>query len=253
MGKRNFKSDKKGQVIIVTALLVSVLFLSTALYVMEVAKEVPTANAGQSDVFSGYKQSAISTLISALANATNGGNSNILGIDLAELKTVVLSNSYQAMLTMDYSTLNSSGYNNGFLFSWGVNGEGSSSAVVSFIFASSSPSSSSNVEYTLNVTSTVNFSGKFQQIDGTTKQVNLTVNILNEARAALAQNFTISYQNGQDWIKINSPTTTCFGNGTYTLTFMAGTSPPSEPLVVSLLCQDQRGISIGANLTCTST
>ena len=115
MGKRSFKSDKTGQVIIVTALLVSVLFLSTALYVMEVAKEVPTVDAGQSDVFSGYKQSARSTLISALANATNGGNSNILGIDLNELKTVILSNSYQAMLTMDYSTLNSSGYHNGLL------------------------------------------------------------------------------------------------------------------------------------------
>ncbi len=147
MGKRSFKSDKKGQVIIVTALLVSVLFLSTALYVMEVTKEVPTVNADQSDVFSGYKQSARSTLISALANATNGGNSNILGIDLAELKTVILSNSYQAMLTMDYSTLNSSGYNNGFLISWGDNGEGSSSTCVSFTFASSSPSASSNLEY----------------------------------------------------------------------------------------------------------
>jgi hypothetical protein len=253
MGKRSFKSDKKGQVIIVTALLVSVLFLSTALYVMEVAKEVPTANDGQSDVFSGYKQSATSTMISALANATNGGNSNILGIDLLELKTVILSNSYKAMLTMDYSTLNSSGYNNGFLISWGADGEGSSSAYVSFSFASSSPSASSNLEYTLNVSSTVNFRGNFQQIDETTKQVNLTVNVLNEARAALAQNFTISYQNGPDWTKINSPTTTCFGNGTYILTFMAGKSPPSEPLVVSLLCQDQRGISIGANLTCTNT
>jgi len=253
MGKRSFKSGKKGQVIIVTALLVSVLFLSTALFVMEVAREVPTANDGQSDVFSGYKQSATSTMISALANATNGGNSNILGIDLAELKTVILSNSYKAMLTMDYSTLNSSGYNNGFLISWGADGEGSSGTCVSFSFASSSPSASSNLEYTLNITSTVNFRGNFQQIDETTKQVNLTVNVLNEARAALAQNFTISYQNGPDWTKINSPTTTCFGNGTYILTFMAGTSPPSEPLVVSLLCQDQRGISIGANLTCTNT
>ena len=253
MGKRSFKSDKKGQVIIVTALLVSVLFLSTALYVMEVAKEVPTVNDGQSDVFSGYKQAAISTLISALANATNGGNSNILGIDLAELKTVILSNSYQAMLTMDYSTLNSSGYNNGFLISWGVDGEGSSSTCVSFTFASSSPSASSNLEFTLNVTSTINFRSTFQQIDEISKQVNLTVNVLNEAKAALAQNFTISYQNGPDWTKINSPTATCFGNGTYTLTFMTRTSPPSEPLVVSLLCQDQRGISIRANLTCTNT
>jgi hypothetical protein len=253
MTKRNFKSDKSGQVIIVTALLVSGLLLSTALYVIEVGKEVPTIDANQSDVFSVYKQSTMSTLISALANASGGGNLNVLSVDLDALKTVILSNSYQALLTMDYNPLNSNGYQNGLLISWGANGFGISSACSSFVFASSSPTATSNLEYTLKVTSTVNLSGNYHQIDDTTKQVILTFTVQNEGKAALTQNFNVSYRNVTDWIQVNSSNTTDFGNGTYTVTFNSEQSQPSDPMVVSLLCEDQRGIFVGANLTCTST
>jgi hypothetical protein len=252
MGKRSFKRDNSGQVIIVTALLVALLLLSTALYVMEVEKEVPTV-AAENDAFAGYKQSARSTLISALANATDGGNSGILGTDLSELKTAIISHSYQALLTIDYNTLNSSGYQNGFLISWDANGQGVSSAYATFALASSSPSATSNLEYAINVTSAVNLSGNYQQLNDTTKQVDLTVNVQNEGKAALAQNFTFSYQNATDWIQVDSPSITSFGNGTYAVSFNAQTPQPYDPLVVSLLCQDKRGIFVGANLTCTST
>ncbi len=227
--------------------------LSTAVYVIEVEKEVPTVDPGQSNFFSSYKQSIISTLISALANASNGGDPNILGTDLADLKTVILENSYQAMLRMDYSTLNSSGYQNGLLISWGANGQGISSACTSFVFASSGPLAASDLEYTLNVSSALNLNGNYHQINETTKQVHLTATVLNEAKAALAQNFTLSFSSGTDWVKVDSPGTTNFGNGTYTFSFTAETSQPTDPLVLSLLCKDQRGIFVGANLTCTNT
>ncbi len=253
MAKQNFKSAKSGQVIIVTALLVSALLLSTALSVIEVGKEVPTIEASQSDVFSVYKQSTTSTLISALANASGGGNLNVLAVDLAALKTMILSNSYQALLAMDYNTLNSNGYQNGLLISWGSNGFGISSAYSSFVFASSSPTAASNLEYTLNLTSTVDLRGNYHQIDDNTKQVTLTFSVQNEGKAALTQNFNVSYRNGTDWIQVNSSNATDFGNGTYTVTFNAEQSQSSDPMVVSLLCQDQRGIFVGANITCTNT
>ncbi len=252
MGKRSFKRDSSGQVLIVSALLVALLLLSTALYVIEVEKEVPTV-AAESDVFSGYNQSVRSTLISALANATDGGNPNILASDLNELQTAILSQSYQAMLTMDYNTLNSSSYQNGLWVSWGANGQGVSSAYATFEFASSSPTATSNLEYAVNVTSAVNLSGNYQQLNDTLKQVNLTVNIFNEGKPALAQNFTFSYQNATDWVQVDLPNITDFGNGTYVVSFNAETSQLNDPLVVSTLCQDQRGIFVGANVTCNST
>jgi hypothetical protein len=253
MRKRSFSRDSSGQVIIVTGLLVSLLLLSTALYVIEVEREVPTVDANQYSDFSTYKQSARSTLISALANATDGGSQNILSADLAELTTAILSNSYQDMLTMDCNTSNSSGYQNGFRISWGDSGQGMSSAYATFAYSSSSPSASSNLEYTVNVTSAVSLSGNYQQIDENTKQVNLSVNVLNEGKSALAQNFTFSYQNSTDLVVVDSPCVTSFGNGAYTVSFNAQTAQLNEPLVVSMLCQDQRSIFVGANVTCTNT
>ncbi len=253
MEKRNFRSNKSGQVIIITALVISVLFLSTAIYVIEVGKEAPTVEPNQSNVFLDYKQQITNTMISALSNATGGNNPNILETDLAELKTVILANSYTTMLTIDYSTLNSSGYKNGLLISWNNNGQGVSSACASFVFASSSQSGNSNIEYTVNVTSSMNSSGTCRQINDALKQVNLTINVMNEGKAALARNFTFSYQNGTDWTRVDSPTVISFGNGTYKTTFNAEQSQSSNQIAVSLLCQDQRGIFEGTNLTCTDT
>jgi hypothetical protein len=249
---RNFKSDKSGQIIIVTALLVSVLLLSTALYVIEVGKQVPTVDRNQNTVFSGYRQATTSTLISALANATDGGDPDVLNTDLSQFKTIILSNSYQALLTMNYEPQNTGGYQKGLKVNWRSDGEGTSSACVSFSFASSAPTTTSNQAYMLNVSSSVNLSGGYHQTDDNSKQVNLTFNFKNEDKPALTRNFTVSYQNVTDWIQVAPASTTDFGNGTYALTFNAD-SPLGASLVVSLLCQDQRGIFVGANLTCTST
>ena len=252
MVKRNFKGDSSGQVLVVTALIIALLLLSTALYVIEVEKEVPIINAREGNTFTAYKQSAKNTLISALANATSGGDPNILATDLNELKTAILGHSYQNMLTLNYIILNSSGYQNGLWISWGTNGEGVSSAYASFVFASSNPSATSNLEYSLNVTSAVNLSGNYQQLNATTKQVNLTVGVLNEDQAALGKNFAFFYQNATEWMPVDLPSITSFGNGTFVVGFTAETSQLNDPLVVSILCQDERGIFIGANLTCTS-
>jgi hypothetical protein len=228
-----------------------VLLLSTALFVIETGKDVPTVDTNQNNVFYTYRQSTRTTLISALANATDGGNQNILSTDLNELKTVILANSYEAMLTVDCNTLNSSSYHNGLWISWGANGQGVSSAYATFAFAASSPSASSNLEYALNVTSEVRLNGNYQQLTNTTKQVHLTFTVFNEGKAALTQNFAISYQDATNWIPVASPSTTNFGNGTYTASFITETPQSNDPLIVSLLCQDERGIFVGANVTCT--
>jgi len=82
MKRRSLKHNKSGQVIIITALLVALLLLSTSIYVIETEKEVPQAGTNENTVFPAYKQSTINTVISALANATNGGDSSVLTNDL---------------------------------------------------------------------------------------------------------------------------------------------------------------------------
>ncbi len=252
MKKRNLKHNSSGQVIIITALLVASLLLSTAIYVIETEKEVPTVETGEGNVFPAYQQSIRNTLISALANVTNGGNANVLAKDLNELNAAIASDSYQAMLQMNYTLLNGSEYQNGIWVSWGADGEGVSSAYVSFVFVSSAPSIASNLEYAVNVTTEATLSGNYQ-LNGNSTQVNLTVNVLNEGKPALAQNFTFYFENATDsWVNVVSPSITDFGNGTYSVLFTTETDQSSDPLLVSMLCQDQRGIVVGANVTCTT-
>jgi hypothetical protein len=252
MKKRNLKHNSSGQVIIITALLVATLLLSTAIYVIETEKEVPTVETGEGNVFPAYQQSIRNTLISALANVTNGGNANVLTTDLNELNAAITSDSYQAMLQMNYTLLNVSDYQNGVWVSWGADGEGVSSAYVSFVFVSSALSTASNLEYAVNVTTEATLSGNYQP-NGNSTQVNLTVNVLNEGKPALAQNFTFYFENATGgWVNVGSPSITDFGNGTYSVLFTTETDQPSAPLLVSMLCQDQRGIVVGANVTCTT-
>jgi hypothetical protein len=254
MGKRSIRQDSSGQVVIITALLVALLLLSTALFVIETEKNTPLAKTTEND-FSAYKQSVVNTLISALANATNGGSPNVLATDLAELKSAITSHSYQSMLIIDYNVSNTSPYQNGLWISWGTSGQGVSSAYAEFAFNSSKPLETSFLEYGVNITTAVNYSGTYVRQTGNAKLVNLTVNVLNEAKPALAQNFTFftDYDGSLstvDWVKVTSPTINNLGNGTYTVSFTCNTAQRTNDVIVSMYCHDQRGILVNAIVSC---
>ncbi|MGA2386763.1 MAG: hypothetical protein ABSG33_09545 [Candidatus Bathyarchaeia archaeon] len=255
MKNRNFRRDSSGQVIVITALLVAMVLLSTAIYVIETEKDVPTVGAGTNNVFLSYQQAARSTLISALANITNGGNPDVLTVDLNKLESAVISQSYQSILQMVFTPLNQGLYQNGVWVSTGINGEGTSSAIVTLSINSTGASSTSSLECTLNVTSQVNLSGSSIQVNGTSNQVNLRVEVFNEGKPALAQGFKFYYKDavsGGNWTQATSPSITDYGDGTYAVTFNAQTLQPGDPLVASMHCLDQRGILICANVTCTN-
>ena len=76
------------------------------------------------------------------------------------------------------------------------------------------------MEYNVNVTTEANLSGNYFQLNSSFTQVNLTVNVLNEGKPALAQNFTFYFENATDgWVQVDSPSITDFGNGTYSVSF----------------------------------
>jgi hypothetical protein len=255
MKNRDLKRDTSGQVIVITALMVALVLLSTAIFVIETEKDVPTGGTDTNNVFLAYQQAARSTLISALASVTNGGNRGILTADLNELDSNITSHSYQSILQTSFTPLNEAQYKNG-IGIWGTDGQGISSVYVTFIINSTGTSSTSSLEYAINITSQANLSGSYMQLDGTLNQVNLRVNILNEGKPALAQNFTFYYDDAnsltENWTQVASPIMTDFGNGTYEVSFNAQTQQPGDPLLASMYCQDQRGILISANVNCTN-
>ena len=250
MKKPNSRRNNSGQVLIITSLLVALLLLSTIIFVMETEKEVPTIKTGENDPFMNYQQTEKNTLISALSNITDGGNANILKSDLDALNAAITSGSYLSMLQMNYTPLNATPYQNGIMILWN-NSQGISSASVSFSINSSGLSSTSSVQSTTNVTSEINVTGNNTRIDDSLREVNLTLNLLNENKPALAQNFTFGFENkNSSWVNVDSPNITDLHNGTYTVTFNIETAQTNNPIYVQTFCQDLRGIVIGANVTC---
>lgn len=241
--------------LIVSALLIALLLISTAIYVIEVEKNVPTAKGSDDPNFSVYHGSIRNALISALANITNGGT-NTIAANLESLKTTILAHSYQTILTMNYTVFNTSPYSNGTWISWGTNGQGIASAYATYAFNSSSTSGTSKVESTANITSSVSYIGTYTQLVGNTKQVDLDITVLNENKPALAQNFTFygDYDGSLstvDWTPVNSIVNVNHYDGTYAVSFNFDTDNRGDDVYVSLLCHDQRGIFMVANATCT--
>ena len=56
MKKRNLGRNNSGQVIIITALLVATLLLSTGIYIIEIVENVPTVGTNQSNALPEYEQ-----------------------------------------------------------------------------------------------------------------------------------------------------------------------------------------------------
>jgi hypothetical protein len=249
--RRNFRQNRSGQVIVVTALLVAIVLLSTAVYVVKTEKSVPSA-AYQADVYPAYEENIRNTLISALANVTGGGNPAVLTTDLSQLQSALLAHSYQDILQLDYTPLDATPYQDGFWVSSGTNGHGVSSVCVDFAFSSTSLSQTSSMAYTANVTSQIAVTGSYQQVSDSQKEITLTISVLNEGSPALAQNFLLQYQVGTDWVAVGSPIINDHGDGTYSISFNAETGQIGDPVVVSVLCEDQRGIFVGASLTCNT-
>jgi hypothetical protein len=255
MRSHSLRRNSSGQVIVITALLVAMVLLSTSVYVIETANNVPKVGSETNDVFWAYQQAAKNALISALANVTNGGNPSVLTRDLDELKSTILSTSFQSMLQINFVPLTMAPYQNGFYISWGTNGQGTSSVCITLGIHSTGTSSTSNSENAICVISQVSLSGSYTLLNGTLNQVNLIVSLLNEGKPALAQNFTFycadALSSTENWTKVTSPNITDFGNGTYAVLFYAQTDQPTDPVLASVYCQDQRGIILRANVTCS--
>jgi hypothetical protein len=249
MGKRSFSRSQSGQVLIVSALLVALLLLSTALYVIEVGKDVPAVDSTGNVDFGSYKPSIRNALVSALANISSGGGSMILSSDLDTLKTVICEHSYRSQLSIDYSLLDSGNYNQGVWVSWGSDGVGVSSIYATFTFNSSGYSGASTAAYSVNVTSAVHVNGSYQQQNESLWHVTLSIETSNEAGPALAQGFTFRVQNGTSWLVMDSPVLVDHGDGSYEASFTVD-SALGNPLVASVSCLDTRGIYVMANVTC---
>jgi hypothetical protein len=250
--KKSIRRNNSGQMLIITSLVVVLLLLSTIVYVTDIEKKapvfIPEGNSGLSEV----KQAAAHTLVSALANITNGGNRSVLADDLNRFKSAVESHSYNAISELNFAELNAAPYSEGFWISHYTDGEGISSAMVSFVLNSTGNSASYYSEYSINVTSSISIMGNYTSIDENQSRVMVTCKVFNEGKPASASNLTFYYkQNGTTFLVPAILTNTIdYGNGTYLSFFYAQGITQNGQLLISVNCVDTRGVSVWANATC---
>jgi len=253
MIKRSIRNDNKGQVIVITALLIGLLMFSTFVYVTEVIKQAPTIETNQNALFPQYQQNLKNTLISALANITSDNNTQVLNQNIEKLNQMFSSHFYESLLQINYILTDAAPYQDGLWISSGQENHTAVGAQMSYQLFSVGRSETSTVVGNVAVISEVYLSGNSSQIDQTTKQGNLTLQVFNEGLPALASNFSYYYQDGAQWVRIENFSSTDFGTGTYEIVFSVQLSQPSDPLTVAIYVLDQRGINMRVQATCQSS
>jgi hypothetical protein len=246
-----FRAKSSGQLLIVAALAIAILIASTTMYVYELTEEKQAPqDTAIGEVVLAIKTGLRNTVISALANASKGGEKTVLAKNLERLSSAYRRVYQYGICQISYKLLNSSEYESGIKLSWTNSGLGVSSAHVAFTLKIFGLTSNITVDDAVNVTTAIIIGGYYTvNGDGGTKRVSLTCHVLNEEKPAQAKNITIYYEEFGVWIPVSDLSFIEWGNGTYTLSFTVTNA--SETVHVSVHLTDARNIFVMANATCS--
>lgn len=252
MKRKRANSSNSGQALIITSLIITMLLLSTAYHIIEMKRNTTRNETTTNYIFSAARLNTINTMVSALANVSNGGERDVLTANLDKLALALRDHYYDTQCDLLFVPLNSSLYQDGIRMSWESGGSGISSACVSFLMSLSEFSTSYNSGYEANVTTTLTINGVYTG-GGSQKGVNVTCSIYNEEEPALANGITLFYQNETEgqWIMVsslNGLNVIDYANGTYLMSFNVYAQ---NVLNVSAHVHDLRDIFVMANTTCT--
>jgi hypothetical protein len=197
------------------------------------------------------KQSTRNTMISSLANASNGGEKTVLTANLNKLSEVFRSLNHFGICDLASTPRNNSNYDSGIWLSWDTSDVGVSSAYADFTLKAYDTAGNVTLNYAVNITTAVTINGYYTDLGGNEKLVNLTCKIYNEAEPALAKNMSLFYERLGSWVPVDSSNNLSiidYGNGTYCIVFSVNTS--LNTVEVSAHINDLRDIFVQANATC---
>ena len=249
MSRRNTSRRRSGQILIIAVLVISLMLLSTTLYIYEVGRSSTIADATRvADFISAIKLGSHQVVLSSLANISSGGAESILHANLERWKAFIESSYEFGRPTLSFSLVNTSSYTNGIYLLWGSDGIGVSSASTKLNLSLTDQEIDAQLSYSVNVTVGLTVDGQWRAMEGQTKQTNVTINLSDEDGSTLARNITILYESQGTWFAADYLSTD-FGNGTYLLSFEADI--PDSVLNVQAHVRDLRGVAVQANATCS--
>jgi len=191
-------------------------------------------------------------VIGSLANISNGGASDTLVLNLERWASLIGHQYLYGKNVLNYTLRDTAPYLSGIWLNWGVNGYGFSSAYASFFHRLLGHETEVAHSYLMNITTTLLITSTNRRLDENARQVNVTINVLNEAEPAMAKQIMIYYMVSNNWLipnETNNYTLLNYGNGTYLASFTAAF--PTESVEVSAHIIDHRGIYVQANATST--
>lgn len=247
------RRENSGQVILIAVLAMALILLSTQVYVSEVRMSTVEANFNDlNDYVFAIKLGSKNAVMGSLANTSHGGSNDVLDTNLERWASLVGKENLFGKGILNYGVEDSYPYSLGVWLSWGSNGFGVSSAFANFTFKLSDKGEDVNLVYYVNVTATLFAEGNYRAIVGDEKQVNVTINLLNDDEPALADQMTLYYRVLDSWFVPNASNNYVvvdYGNGTYRASFQANI--PSPNIEVSVHIIDQSNIFVQANTTCS--
>ncbi len=250
MIKQKKRRRNSGQMLIITALAISLLLVSTFYYVFEVGNSGNNSTqASLNNYILMIKLGSTRTVLSSLVNVTYNGDSAVLAENLERWKETLKNECIFGLCVLNTQIWNVSPYSSGFWIDWGANGNGVSSSYVKFNLTIYGREVEAQLEYLVNVTTSLVVKGTYSQVEGLEKHIELTCEIFNEGTPALAQNFTVHYNNGSSWTQAQNYSLNDYGNGTYRITFNAYIA--TSTVQVSVGAHDLRQVYVQTNTTCT--
>jgi hypothetical protein len=246
------RRGSSGQVLVVSALVIALIMISTAMYIYDLS-----GNIGDSEAYllDDYVQSIIlgskHAVVSALANVTNTGDYKSLAADLDAWSTAVGRQYTFGTLALNYTVRSTPPYTSGLYLNW-TDGNAISEAYADFELNASGKELKMQYPFYVNVSTGLGVEGYLTQVSSLVEQVTVVCRLFNEGQPALAQNVTVFYKDSGVWLSSSTADNYSpldYGNGTYRTTFTLATSATS--LDVSAQVFDSRCIFVRANATLT--
>jgi len=251
--KKVKRRKNSGQILLIAAFIIASLLLSAELYVLDVGKTTSETQADfLNDFILAIKLGSNHVITGSLANISNGGQTSILDENLRRWSSFVGNQYHLGKNALSYNLMENALYSSGVWTYWGISGFGVSSAYTNFTYQLSNREVEVNQIYSINVTTTLTIESTYQALTGNQKQVNIIINVLNEASPAFAKQVTVYYKWTETWLASNTTDDYIlldYGNGTYVGSFQADI--PSDTVEVSVHVVDQREIYLQANATST--
>jgi hypothetical protein len=257
-GEENMRVKKQrqrsGQVLVIAVLVVSLVLLSTQLYIYEVGRSLEETKSIQvSDFVLAVKLGSEHMVAGSLANISSGGDVLVLSANLERWASFVEGLYQFGRPILDFTPRNTLPYVNGTRLSWGTYAFGVTSAFADFNFSLSDSQVNAQLSHAVNVTTSLLVEAFYRRVDILTTEVNVTCIVLNEGEPALAGNVTVLYERLGSWFHADANeiySFTDYGNGTY-LVSLRESYLPLETINVSAQVHDSRGIYVQVNTTCT--